>query len=182
MKIMNFQVRDETYVALKAAAATQGVSNAELARRLLARGLALQTADAQAEVLALAIRRELAPVRTMVYLAAREAARARYWSRAAAISAYLESTGGNREHLKEWIAQCDDTAIKQALLLLRDRNLERTDEQAVAISDMTAILAGGDADTVPDEEEPVVALSAEEAQPFEGQEQVADDEADQPEG
>ncbi len=78
MEYIKVYADEDLRAALHVAAEAKGISDAELARRLLARGLAIDGSDAQAEVLANAvrhvIRHELAPTRHYGFLAAREAA------------------------------------------------------------------------------------------------------------
>ena len=144
MDELRVRVEEDLHAALRAAASARGVPEAEVARQLLRRGLALQTADAQAEVLAMAIRRELTPVRRMAYLAAREAAAGRYLVREGFADIITWKFTMDAAELKAWKRDRDDAAIKKALRFLRDRNAELTDEKTVEISDMVKILTGAD--------------------------------------
>ena len=69
---------EDLHDAVRVAAAAKGLSEAEMVRRLVARGLAIDGSDAQSQALAAAVRGvihdELRPTRHYAYLAAREAA------------------------------------------------------------------------------------------------------------
>ncbi len=71
---------DDLHSALHTAAQARGLSDAELVRRLVSRGLAIDGSNAQAQVLAEAVRgvvrSELRHIRRLAYLAAFEAAAA----------------------------------------------------------------------------------------------------------
>lgn len=79
MEYIKVYADDDLRAALHTAASAKGVSDAEMARRLIGRGLAIDGSDAQATVLAEAVRAvirdELRPVRRLSFLAAFEAAR-----------------------------------------------------------------------------------------------------------
>ena len=76
---LTIRMEDELRAALHVAAEAGGVSDGEMARRIIRRGLAIAASDAQSQALADAvrgvIREELKPTRHYAYLAAREAMR-----------------------------------------------------------------------------------------------------------
>ena len=161
---VHMRLPNATAVALKAAAAAQKISDAELVRRLLDRGLALETADAQTELLVAVFRRAIEPTKRMVYQARREAVKARYWARVAAIEGWeLRQIATGQDHsdaaLEAWKREMDDGASRHVRKALDERDPERLDqlaEEAAAVADELVMLTG------------------EQAEPFEGQ--AAEDE------
>ncbi len=75
---LTIRMEDDLRAALHVAAEAGGVSDGEMARRIIRRGLAIAASDAQAQVLAAAVRGvihdELRLTRHYAWLAAREAA------------------------------------------------------------------------------------------------------------
>ena len=76
---LTIRMEDELRAALHVAAEADGVSDGEMARRIIRRGLAISANDAQSQALANAVRGvihdELRPIRHYAHLAAREALR-----------------------------------------------------------------------------------------------------------
>ncbi len=80
MEYLKVYADENLRAALHSAAQARGLSDSELARRLIGRGLAIDGSDAQAIILAEAVRAvvrdELRPTRRLAYLAAFESAAA----------------------------------------------------------------------------------------------------------
>ncbi len=79
MEGITIRMEGELRAALHVAAEVRGVSDGEMARRIIRRGLAVQASDTQSQVLADAVRgavrEELRTTQRYAYLAAREAMR-----------------------------------------------------------------------------------------------------------
>ena len=148
---------------VRKAAAKDGISATGVVRRCVRQGLALDAPSDQAAVLLqmvrTAVKEELRPVRRIAYIAAREAAQAKFWARqtdAHQIAEIMPTTTA----LDEAMDLIDQEALKAAVNLLRTKEIERKDLQAVEAAEAEAA---------------VLEVSADQAEPFlGGEEGIAD--------
>ena len=146
--------------SLKLAATQKGISEAEMARRLLNRGLGLETAHSSITVIQEALRgllrEELAPVRRLALIGAFEAA--------AANSATIEALGGvlvrmpgapGRDLVLEVVRRVEARSRSVAVQRTRDPNPERAaepDPEGLPQADEVIELSPPDADLFKDKE------------------------------
>ena len=163
-----FSVRftGEDRAALRAAAAAKGVSETEMIRQLVRRGLAVESSDAQIERLVSGFRRAIEPTRKLARVAAREATKARYFARGNGAMYFLDQRAkGDIEIQKSWRRERDYEANKLVRRVLNEEDPEQADEVAIEAEAMAADEA----------EEELVALTPAQAAMFEGQD--AEDES-----
>ena len=151
--------------ALRAAAAAKGVSETEMIRQLVRRGLAVESSAAQIELLVAILRRAIEPTRKFAKVAAREATKARYFARGNGAMYFLDQRAkGDAEIQKSWRRERDYEANQLVRRVLHEEDSEQADEVAIEAAAMAADEA----------EEESVELTSEQAAMFEGQD-AADD-------
>ncbi len=131
----------DTYLAICKAAAAEGVSQSKLVNRLVRQGLALDAPSDQAAIMLAmvrtAVKEELRPVRRIAYIAAREAAQAKFWARQTDAHQIAEIVP-THQAVMDALDLGDDEALKEAVQLLRRKEIERRDEQAVEAAEAAA--------------------------------------------
>lgn len=167
MDTFSVRLTGEDRAALRAAAAAKGVRETEMIRQLVRRGLAVESSDAQVELLVSVVRRAIEPLieptRKFSYLALREATKARYFARGNGAMYFLDHRAkGDVEMQRTWRRERDYEANKVVRRLLREEDPEQTDEAVIEAEAM-------DADEA---EEERVDLTPELAAMFEGQDAV----------
>ena len=160
MDTFSVRLTGEDRAALRAAAAAKGVSETEMIRQLVRRGLAVESSDAQIELLVAILRRAIEPTRKLAYLALRESTKARYFARGNGAMYFLDQRAkGDREAQGAWRRERDYEANRAVQRVLGEPDPERGDEITVEAEAMEADLAAEEA----------VALTADQAEMFAGQ-------------
>lgn len=169
MDRLNVWFDEETHRAIAKTAVAEGVSASKLVNRLVRQGLALDAPSDQAAVLLqmvkTAVKEELRPLRRIAYIGAREAARSAFWARqsdAHQVANIVPTTTA----LHEAMDLLGDEALKAAVNLLRTKEIERKDLQAVEAAEAQAA---------------VLEVPADQAEPFlGGDDDAADFDTEEP--
>ena len=141
MDRLNVWFDEKTHRAITKSAAAEGVSASKLVNRLVRQGLALDAPSDQAAVLLqmvrTAVKEELRPLRRIAYIAAREAAQAKFWARQTDAHQIAEIVP-THQAVMDALDLGDDEALKDAVNLLRSKELERKDQQEVQAAEAEA--------------------------------------------
>ena len=160
---------EETCRTISKVAAAEGISQSKLVNRFVRQGLALDAPSDQAAVLLqmvkTAVKEENRPLRRLAYIGAREAARSAFWARQADAHLVADIVPGTTA-LHEAMDLLGDEALKAAVKLLRSKEIERKDLQAVEAAEAEAA---------------VLEVPADQAEPFlGGDDDAADFDTEEP--
>ena len=158
MEYIKVYADDDLRAALHTTAQARGLSDAELARRLISRGLAIDGSDAQAVILAEAVRAvvrdEIRPVRRLAYIAAREGGAAHRFGLGVVGTLVRDVLGRPPERVQRARDQAEAEAMRYAVERLRDdvepadpaddapEALPAADEEVEVDPDTAEMLAG----------------------------------------